>query len=84
MAKPVRRAAVCVLAVLAVGRSLPDTAPAKIQTDRAVGAAEAAYLDYLDAVGAVGYIESGGAKIFSGRDLAAWHTQRESRLEILD
>ena len=37
-----------------------------------VAAAESAFLDYLDAVGAVGFIESGGAKSFDGQDLVAW------------
>jgi Peptidase family M3 len=53
----------CVIAPLAVAR--PAAAPD-------LAAAESAYLDYVDAIGAVGYLESGGAKAFKGKELAAW------------
>ncbi len=48
-----------------------------------VARAESAFLDYLDAVGAVGYLESGGAARYDGRDAAAWQSMRESRLRTL-
>ncbi len=52
--------------------------------DAAVATAESAFLDYLDAIGAAGYLESGGAKSFGGRDLAAWHTRLDAQRKQLD
>jgi len=49
-----------------------------------LAAAESAYLDYLDAIGAVGYLESGGAREFRGHDLAAWQVLLKSRREVFD
>jgi hypothetical protein len=43
-------------------------------TPATVTRAETAFLDYLDAVGAVGYLESGGARRYRDRDLADWRT----------
>ncbi len=49
-----------------------------------VATAESAFLDYLDAVGAVGFIESGGAKSFGGKDLAAWTTRLDAQRKQFD
>ena len=46
--------------------------------------AEIAFLDHLDAVGAVGYLESGGATRYHDRDLAAWRSQQQSTRRTLD
>ncbi|HET7204644.1 MAG TPA: hypothetical protein VFI92_14875 [Steroidobacteraceae bacterium] len=46
--------------------------------------AEAAFLDHLDAVGAVGYLESGGAERHAGRDLAGWQQLQVSTRSRLD
>jgi hypothetical protein len=43
-----------------------------------LGRAETAFLDHLDAVGAVGYLESGGATRYRERDLVGWQAQRQS------
>ena len=65
----------CVLAPLAIARPAP--APG-------LAAAESAYLDYLDAIGAVGYLESGGAKALQGKDLADWQALLVARQKLLD
>ena len=71
-----------VLLVLAMGAALPavqaDTPPIATAT------VETAFLDYLDAVGAVGYIESGGTKSFGGKDLAAWKARRDRQRKQFD
>jgi hypothetical protein len=46
--------------------------------------AESAFLDHLDAVGAVGYLESGGAERYAGRDLAGWQALQASTRGRLD
>ena len=72
-----------VFAVLALGIAL-TAARADAPPNPGVAAAESAFLDYLDTVGAVGYIESGGAKSFSGKGLAAWKARLETRRNHLD
>ncbi len=71
------------LVLLALGAAF-SAAPAATPPDATVAAAESAFLDYLDAVGAVGYIESGGAKSFGGKDLAAWTTRLDAQRRQLD
>jgi hypothetical protein len=83
-AATVPRTILCLVAVCAVVIALPAHPEARPRVDRTVAAAEGAYLDYLDAAGAVGYIESGGARVYRERDLTAWSSQRESRREALD
>ena len=61
-----------------------SAAPADTPPNVTVAAAESAFLDYLDAVGAVGYIESGGAKSFGGKDLAAWTTRLDAQRKQFD
>jgi hypothetical protein len=46
--------------------------------------AESAFLDHLDAVGAVGYLESGGAGRYAGRDPAGWRQVRASTRDRLE
>ena len=46
--------------------------------------AESAFLEHLDAVGAVGYLESGGAERYAGRDLAGWQARQASTRRRLD
>ena len=46
--------------------------------------AESAFLDHLDAVGAVGYLESGGAERYAGRDLGSWQELQASTRHRLD
>ena len=50
----------------------------------AVAEAESAFLDHLDAASAVGYLESGGAERYAGRDLAGWQQVRASTRDRLD
>jgi len=65
-----------------------STARAAAQADTppgmAVATAESAFLDYLDAVGAVGYIESGGATSYGGSGLTAWKARLETQRNHLD
>ena len=49
-----------------------------------VTTSETAFLDYLDAVGAVGYIESGGSARYDNRDLDAWTRLRDQRRQRLE
>ena len=72
-----------VLAVLALGTAL-SAARADTSPNPGVAAAESAFLDYLDALGAVGYIESGGANSFSGKGLAAWKSLLDTQRKHLD
>jgi len=73
-------AALFVLAMgVALGAVQSDTTP-----NLTVAAAESAFLDYLDDVGAVGHIESGGAKSFGGKDLAAWKARLDTQRQQLD
>ena len=69
--------------LLALGAALPavqaDTPP-----NVTVATAESAFLDYLDAVGAIGYIESGGTKSFGGKSLAAWKARLDTQRKHLD
>jgi hypothetical protein len=45
--------------------------------------AESAFIDHLDAVGAVGYLESGGTRRYRDRDLADWKAvQATTRREL--
>jgi hypothetical protein len=83
-AESVCHAALHACAALALGLALQGSANADPRADHAVTSAEGAYLDYLDAVGAVGFIESGGAKALHERDLAAWKALQESRRRHLD
>jgi hypothetical protein len=46
--------------------------------------AESAFLEHLDAVGAVGYLESGGAERYAGRDLAGWQARQAWTRRRLD
>ena len=69
--------------MLALGIAL-TAARADAPPNPGVAAAESAFLDYLDAAGAVGYIESGGARSFSGKGLAAWKARLETRRNHLD
>ena len=62
--------ACCVLVPLAGAQPVPGPAVAQ---------AETAFLDYLDALGAVGYIESGGVQTFTGQDLAAWRERLDAQ-----
>lgn len=61
-----------------------SAAQAEAPPHATVAAAESAFLEYLDAAGAVGYIESGGAKSFGGMDLAAWATRLDLQREQFD
>ena len=54
-----------VLVLLALGAAF-SAAPADTLPQVTVATAESAFLDYLDAVGAVGFIESGGVRSFGG------------------
>ena len=72
--------ALVLLALGAVFSAAPADAPPQV----AVATAETAFLDYLDAVGAVGFIESGGAKSFGGRDLAAWTMRLDAQRKQFD
>ena len=71
------------LLVFAMAAALPaaqtDTSP-----DVTVATVESAFLDYLDAVGAVGYIESGGTRSFGGKDLAAWKARLDKQRRQFD
>jgi hypothetical protein len=49
-----------------------------------LAATEQAFIDYLDAVGAVGYIESGGTTRFASRSLDEWTRLRDARRLALD
>jgi hypothetical protein len=69
--------------LLALGVAL-SAAQADTPPNLAVATAEPAFLDYLDAVGAVGYIESGGARSFGGKDLAAWQARLDTQRKQLD
>jgi hypothetical protein len=69
--------------LLALGAALP-AAQADTPPTESVATAESAFLDYLDDVGAVGYIESGGAKSFGGKDLAASKTRLDTQRKQLD
>jgi hypothetical protein len=69
--------------LLALGAAF-SAAPADTPPNLTVTTAESAFLDYLDAVGAVGFIESGGAKSFGGRDLAAWTTRLDAQRKQFD
>jgi hypothetical protein len=71
-----------VLLVLALGAALPAVQAAT--PPAAVATVEAALLDYLDALGAVGYIESGGTRSFGGKDLAAWKVRLDSQRKQFD
>ena len=71
------------LVLLALG-AVFSAAPADTPPQVTVATAETAFLDYLDAVGAVGFIESGGAKSFGGRDLAAWTMRLDAQREQFD
>jgi hypothetical protein len=73
MPRPLRALAVLLLCVLA------PLAGVHAATAPAVAAAESAFLDYLDALGAAGYIESGGTSAYGGKDLAAWQALLEAR-----
>jgi hypothetical protein len=68
--------------VLALGAALPTVQAATPPV--AVATVEAAFLDYLDALGAVGYIESGGATSHRGKDLAAWKARLDPQRKQLD
>ena len=72
-----------VVAVLVLGVAL-TAARADSPPNPAVTAAETAFLDYLDAASAVGFIESGGAKSFGDRDLAAWQARLDTQRKQLD
>ncbi|MCX7053736.1 MAG: hypothetical protein NTU56_05935 [Proteobacteria bacterium] len=69
--------------LLALGAALP-AAQADAPPNVTVATAESAFLDYLDAVGAVGYIESGGATLHGGKDLAAWKARLDRQRRQLD
>jgi len=71
------------IAVLVIGAAL-NVARADAPPSAAVAAAESAFLDYLDGVGAVGYIESGGATSYRGMDLATWKAQLDPQRKQLD
>ncbi len=64
--------------------SLAPLAVAQPAAGAGLAAAESAYLDYLDAIGAVGYLESGGAREFRGQDLSAWQALVKTRREGFD
>ena len=53
------------------------------QAQEILGQVEETFLDYLDAVGAVGYLESGGAARYEDRDLAAWTAVRDEQRRLL-
>ena len=72
------------LLVLWLVVAVPVAALAKDRATGPLAPAEAAFLDYLDAVGAVGYLESGGTERYEGRDLAAWQGLRTTRRSALD
>jgi len=72
-----------VVAMLVMGAAL-NVARADTSPSAAVATAESAFLDYLDGVGAVGYIESGGATSYRGKDLAAWRAQLDPQRKQLD
>jgi hypothetical protein len=76
----IRGRAFVVLAMVAALSAAQADAP----TDIAVATAESAFVDYLDAAGAAGYIESGGAKSYGGKDLAAWTARLEKQRRQLD
>ncbi len=61
-----------------------SSASAKPRPEAAVATAESVFLDYLDAVGAAGYIESGGAKSYGDQDLAAWQARLDARRRQFD
>ena len=69
--------------LLALDATLP-AAQADAPPHVTVATAESAFLDYLDAVGAVGYIESGGATLHGGKDLAAWKARLDRQRRQLD
>ncbi|MDH5271540.1 MAG: M3 family metallopeptidase [Gammaproteobacteria bacterium] len=69
--------------LLALGATLP-AARADTPPNLTVASAESAFLDYLDAVGAAGYIESGGATSYRGKELAAWKAQLDPQRKQLD
>lgn len=75
--------AVAALIVLVLGTALA-AAQADTPPSLAVATAESAFLDYLDAAGAVGYIESGGAKSYGGSGLAAWKARLDTQRNHLD
>jgi hypothetical protein len=64
-------------ATLAVARA--DTSPGVT-----VATVESAFLDYLDAVGAAGYIESGGATSYGGQNLSAWKARLDPQRKLLE
>lgn len=74
MPRPCRALATLLLCLL-VPLSSAHGAPA-----REVAAAEAAFLDYLDALGAAGFIESGGTAVHGGKGLAQWQSLAAARL----
>lgn len=65
-------------AVLATAPALVAPAP-RVPAVAPLAQVETALLDYLDAVGAAGYLESGGASRYEGRDLPGWHALRTRR-----
>ncbi len=71
------------LLLLAAGAAL---AAARADTSPGVTVAtvESAFLDYLDAVGAIGYIESGGATSYGGQNLATWQARLDPQRRQLD
>ena len=71
------------LVLLALGATFSG-ASAATPPQVTVATAESAFLDYLDAVGAIGFIESGGAKLFGGKDLAAWTTRLDAQRKQFD
>ena len=52
--------------------------------NRKVVDAEHAFLDYMDAVGAVGYLESGGTERFEDKDRDTWTHVQAARRKALD
>jgi hypothetical protein len=73
-----------ILVALACLAGMPGAATADGTRATSLAPAETAFLDHLDAVGAVGYIESGGARQYDSRDLAAWTSLRDERRRALD
>jgi hypothetical protein len=71
------------IAVLVIAAAL-NVARADAPPSAVVAAAESAFLDYLDGVGAVGYVESGGATSYRGMDLATWKAQLDPQRKQLD
>ena len=74
MPRPLRALAVLLVCVFA------PLAGTHAAAAREVATAEAAFLDYLDALGAAGYIESGGTRAYGGKDLATWQSLVAARL----